>query len=129
MTWLVLMLLGDMFTILFNVLGPAVSGMVGSMQNSTSNGPLTPHSVPPTPMWFLGITVAMCLIDFVAVAGVYYWKRWGFYASVGASAVLVVINIIHATNMLDPLMCLISPALLYATLRLGGENCGWRRLQ
>jgi len=43
--------------------------------------------------------------------------------------VLVVVNVIHGANLLDPFMCLISPGLLYATLKMGGENCGWRRLQ
>jgi hypothetical protein len=130
LTWLLLMLVGDAFTILFSIAGPILGSISSAVAKATSaSSASTAHSIPSQPAWFVAVTIAMCLIDVVAIGGVFYWKRWGFYASVATSAVLVIINVVQGASLLDPLMCLISPVLLYFTLRLGGENCGWRRLQ
>ena len=135
MIWLLLMLIADGFTILMTVLAPALQGMVGSLQKSSATIGAHPAlavgtvAATATPGWISAVTILVALVDIVAIGGVFYWKRWGFYASVAASGVLVVVNVIHGANLLDPFMCLISPGLLYATLKMGGENCGWRRLQ
>ena len=129
MTWLVVMLIADAGGIFYQVMLPAIQGAMGAMQSSTSLGQLTPHAVPPEPAWLVVAIIALCTVDIVAVAGVYYWKRWGFYASVGASVILFAINLVSGIGVVNSLCYLVSPALLYATLKLGGENCGWRRLK
>ncbi len=137
MLWLIFMLIGDGLEMLNKLVGPALDGIMASLGKAASSSSTGAHlaqtvgtiSAPPNPAWLLAFTMVLCVLDIVAVAGVFYWKRWGFYVSVVASGILFAINLVNGTGVVNSLCYLVSPFLLYATLRLGGENCGWRRLK
>jgi hypothetical protein len=128
LTWLILMLCADVLTIVFKFAAPVLDAAV---QKAVSNAdsPLHGMDIHSTPAWVNYATIALALVDIVAVVAIFQWKRWAFYASVAVSALLITVNLAGGASVMDVVTMLVSPVLLYATLQIGGPNKGWTQLK
>ncbi len=123
------MLLSDCVAIVEKVLGSALDNFV-QQAVSQPNSVLHGISVPaPAPAWLNLAVIILCVADIVAVIFIFRWKRWAFYLSVAASLILMVANVAGGASIMSAILFLVSPILLYLTLKMGGESCGWKQLK
>lgn len=80
------------------------------------------------PSWALPALRYVSLFHIICLVAIFRWKKWGFWGAVAASVLSVVINIIIQGKFIENLNDLISIAILYGVLQIGGERKGWTQL-
>jgi hypothetical protein len=80
------------------------------------------------PSWALPALRYVSLFHIVCLSAIFRWKKWGFWGAVAASILAVIINIIIQGNFIENLIGLISIAILYGVLQIGGVRNGWTQL-
>jgi len=86
------------------------------------------QTFPNAPGWAFPVLRYICLFHIMCIGAIFRWKKWGFWGAVASSLVAVVINIMMDDKLIENITGLISIAILYGVLQIGGERKGWTQL-
>lgn len=96
--WLILMLIGNIITILVYLLGRNILTFL-------------------IPSWAIYIMPILALLNIVFVIFLFMWKKWAFFGFCGTTGVALVINIILGAGIFSIILGLAGPVILYLILR------------
>jgi hypothetical protein len=111
--WLLLMLLANLAAMFTNFTGAAAMR----------------EAYPSAPGWSITVLGVLALLNVVAIAALFLWKKWGFWlyclnglASAGINLFVVGLGAAFA------LIGLAGIVVLFVALQVGGERKGWPQL-
>lgn len=111
--WLVLMIIANAATI---IMTPA---SLGAMRQA---------GLHPSPL-AIAIVIICALVNVVCAIALLRWKRWGFYGFIATTAVAMITNLSIGLSITTSIIGLVSIALLYLVLNIGGANKAWPHLR
>ncbi len=83
---------------------------------------------PDFPLWALPVLILACVANIVFAVALFRWRKWGFSGFVATTVVAFVVNLALGLPPLQLITGLLSVALLYGVLQIGGEKKGWTQL-
>jgi hypothetical protein len=110
--WLVLMIIANGFTALGTPL------MVGAIQ----------QTIPNFPAWVVWPIALLAVLNVVFAIALFNWKKWGFFGFLGTSLAAFGLNIYAGIGIPQAVFGLVSIAILYGVLQIGGQKSGWSQL-
>ena len=78
--------------------------------------------------WVKGLDIGLSLWIAICAGALFLWKKWGFYGFVLAAVISIALNV-ALKQYLYILSPVISVAILYGILQIGGANRGWTQLE
>jgi hypothetical protein len=111
-TWLILI-------IVFNLIGLILLGI-----GSTAIGDAKDIGG-----WYLPTVMVLTALVIVCTVGLFYWKKWGFWGIAALEIGSLVPNIIVRGYYYAIISAIVSIAILYGVLQIGGDNKGWSQLE
>ena len=106
--WLVFIIIGNIISsILLATVSSADAGVAGLVK---------------------GVDIGISLWIAVCAAALFMWKKWGFYGFILAAVISIALNIaLH--DYVFAISPVISVAILYGVLQIGGPYKGWNQLE
>ena len=86
-----------------------------------------PQYSPDLPVWAVPVLVTVQAFEIICLIALFNWKKWGFWFFCAFGGIAVIINILLGVGV-TAFGTLISVAILYGVLNIGGENKGWVQL-
>ena len=81
------------------------------------------------PVWFTCVQILICISDLVAFAGIFKWRKWGFWLYACNSLVDLAAYSLHDGEIVDNIIYSgLSVLLLYGVLSAGRKNKAWPQL-
>jgi hypothetical protein len=111
--WLVLMILANAFALV------SVPLRFGSIK----------QLIPDAPDWMIWPTFFLPVLNIVFAIALLNWKKWGFFGVLGTSLVAFALNIYLGIGIPYAVAGFAGVAILFALLRIGGEQSGWSQLE
>ena len=74
---------------------------------------------------WLTVSVIYPFLYVVMIAALYKWRRWGFYGWVVLTTVAFIFNLSDGVGFLRSAPALVSVAILYGVLQIGGDRKAW----
>ena len=106
--WLILVIIGNiMATIVLATVNTADANVAG---------------------WVKGVDIALSVWIAICAIAIFMWRKWGFYGFVLAGVISIALNI-ALKEYLYAFSPIISVAVLYGVLQIGGEYKGWTQLK
>ena len=85
--------------------------------------------LPTIPDWMFTVLVLMSTANLVCAIALFKWKKWGFFGFAGTSIICFVMNLVAGFNMIQALLGLLGPVILYGVLQIGKEKKAWPQLE
>ena len=77
----------------------------------------------------LAALIFCALANIVFAIAIIKWKRWGFYGYIAVSVVGCIVNLSLGRGIIQAAIGLLSIALLYWVMNMGGPNKAWPHLK
>jgi hypothetical protein len=111
--WLVLMIIANALAALGTLLG----------------GDAIAKQLPDAPGWAFPVLGVLGVVNVVLAIMLFTWKKWAFFAFAGVALLAFIINLMVGVNLLQAVLGLAGPAILYGVLQIGGQKSGWSQLE
>ncbi len=80
------------------------------------------------PVWYVPVVILLSVIEIVFAVALFRWKKWGFWGFAVFTAASVIISAVNG-DFYSVISGVISLAILYGVLNIGGENRAWPQLE
>ncbi len=84
---------------------------------------------PTAPSWIFPLLPISSILNVVFLIALFRWKKWGFWGLIGTTIVLIPINLMLGTGIIQSFQGLLALAILFGLLQIGKENKGWSQLE
>jgi hypothetical protein len=81
------------------------------------------------PEWAIPVLIILLIFNIVCAVALFRWKKWGFWGFCAVNVIGIIVDILIGISIVWPSIdVLVSLAILYGVLHIGGENKGWPQL-
>jgi hypothetical protein len=92
---------------------------------ATSAGTLTQADMPG---WAIPVLIILGIFEIICAIALFMWKKWGFWGFCALAIIACIVNLMLGLGVYS-FSGLISIAILYGVLQIGGDNKGWPQLE
>lgn len=86
-------------------------------------------SLPSSRTWAIPVDIILAAANLIFAIALFQWKRWGFFGLVATAIAAFAVNVAIGANMAAAIAGLLSLAILYGVLQIGGDRKGWAQLE
>ena len=87
------------------------------------------QNLPTVPGWAVPVLLLLSIANLVCAIALFKWKRWGFFGFTGTAVVAFAINLVSGISMIQGVVGLLGPIILYGVLQIGKEKKAWPQLE
>jgi hypothetical protein len=81
------------------------------------------------PNWALPVLAVLGIFNVVCAVALFQWKKWALWGFVASAVIAFAINLRIGLGVGQSVLGLVSIAVLYWVLQVGGEKKGWAQLE